>query len=84
MTTYADSSTSTSENGLAPFTYDQNPNFDSGFLARLCDKAPSFFSCAGQQFDGDGNLLHKIDTRLSASSYGEDELISLNQSYIYA
>nr|XP_018483899.1 PREDICTED: uncharacterized protein LOC108854754 [Raphanus sativus] len=32
------------------------------------------------QFDGDGNLLHKIDTRLSASSYGEDELISLNQS----
>ncbi|CAL9248127.1 unnamed protein product [Arabidopsis halleri] len=32
------------------------------------------------QFDGDGNLLHKIDTRLSASSYGEDELLSLNQS----
>ncbi|ESQ32583.1 hypothetical protein EUTSA_v10004355mg [Eutrema salsugineum] len=32
------------------------------------------------QFDGNGNLLHKIDTRLSASSYGEDELISLNQS----
>ncbi|KAF3548425.1 hypothetical protein DY000_02002736 [Brassica cretica] len=33
-----------------------------------------------KQFDGDGNLLHKIDTRLSTSSYGEDELISLNQS----
>ncbi|KFK33785.1 hypothetical protein AALP_AA5G060000 [Arabis alpina] len=32
------------------------------------------------QFDGNGNLLHKIDTRLSATSYGEDELISLNQS----
>nr|5YVF_A Chain A, BFA1 [Arabidopsis thaliana]5YVF_B Chain B, BFA1 [Arabidopsis thaliana]5YVF_C Chain C, BFA1 [Arabidopsis thaliana]5YVF_D Chain D, BFA1 [Arabidopsis thaliana] len=32
------------------------------------------------QFDGNGNLLHKIDTRLSASSYGEDELLSLNQS----
>ncbi|WZZ81244.1 hypothetical protein YC2023_101816 [Brassica napus] len=27
-----------------------------------------------------GNLLHKIDTRLYASSYGEDELISHNQS----
>ncbi|OAP03475.1 hypothetical protein AXX17_AT3G32040 [Arabidopsis thaliana] len=34
------------------------------------------------QFDGNGNLLHKIDTRLSASSYGEDELLSLNQSYV--
>ncbi|XP_010514636.1 PREDICTED: uncharacterized protein LOC104790556 [Camelina sativa] len=32
------------------------------------------------QFDGNGTLLHKIDTRLSASSYGEDELLSLNQS----
>lgn len=47
-------------------------------------KASSFFYVLGQQFDGDGNLLHKIDTRLSASSYGEDELISLNQSYVYA
>ncbi|CAN6903824.1 unnamed protein product, partial [Brassica oleracea] len=33
-----------------------------------------------KQFDGEGNLLHKIDTRLYASSYGEDELISLNRS----
>lgn len=36
-----------------------------------------------QQFDGNGTLLHKIDTRISASSYGEDELLSLNQSYDY-
>ncbi|KAL7094690.1 hypothetical protein ACP275_11G119500 [Erythranthe tilingii] len=32
------------------------------------------------QFDCDGNLLHKISTKLSASSYGEDELMSLIQS----
>ncbi|KAK9010711.1 hypothetical protein V6N11_043581 [Hibiscus sabdariffa] len=32
------------------------------------------------QFDGNGNLLQKINTRLSASSYGEDELISLIQT----
>lgn len=33
-----------------------------------------------QQFDCNGNLLHKISTRLAASSYGEDELMSLIQS----
>ncbi|TYJ37788.1 hypothetical protein E1A91_A05G399800v1 [Gossypium mustelinum] len=32
------------------------------------------------QFDGNGNLLQKISTRLSASCYGEDELISLIQT----
>ncbi|XVF14328.1 hypothetical protein REPUB_Repub09cG0049800 [Reevesia pubescens] len=32
------------------------------------------------QFDGNGNLLQKINTKLSASSYGEDELISLIQT----
>lgn len=48
---------------------------------RFMLKALSFLFL--QQFDGDGNLLHKIDTRLSASSYGEDELLSLNQSYDY-
>ncbi|KAH6803000.1 glutamate NMDA receptor subunit epsilon-1 [Perilla frutescens var. frutescens] len=32
------------------------------------------------QFDCNGNLLHKISTKLAASSYGEDELMSLIQS----
>ncbi|XP_051117300.1 uncharacterized protein LOC127242009 [Andrographis paniculata] len=32
------------------------------------------------QFDGNGNLLHKISTKLAASSYGEEELMSLIQS----
>ncbi|CAA0829968.1 Domain of unknown function (DUF3598 [Striga hermonthica] len=32
------------------------------------------------QFDCNGDLLHKISTKLSASSYGEDELMSLIQS----
>lgn len=33
-----------------------------------------------QQFDGHGNLLQTVSTTLSASSYGEDELISLIQT----
>lgn len=32
------------------------------------------------QFDGAGNLLHTISTKLAAGSYGEDELISLIQT----
>ncbi|KAL7607509.1 hypothetical protein Lser_V15G20266 [Lactuca serriola] len=32
------------------------------------------------QFDSTGKLMHKVDTRLSAGSYGEDELISLIQT----
>ncbi|XP_010670214.2 uncharacterized protein LOC104887299 isoform X1 [Beta vulgaris subsp. vulgaris] len=32
------------------------------------------------QFDANGKLLHKMTTRLSAGSYGEDELISLIQT----
>ncbi|KAB2610291.1 hypothetical protein D8674_018323 [Pyrus ussuriensis x Pyrus communis] len=32
------------------------------------------------QFDTVGNLLHKVNTKLAASSYGEDELISLIQT----
>lgn len=33
-----------------------------------------------QQFDSKGKLMHKIDTRISAGSYGENELISLIQT----
>ncbi|KAM3286491.1 hypothetical protein P3S67_025290 [Capsicum chacoense] len=32
------------------------------------------------QFDGSGNLMHKITTKLAASSYGESELMSLLQT----
>ncbi|OIT20714.1 PREDICTED: uncharacterized protein LOC109219811 [Nicotiana attenuata] len=32
------------------------------------------------QFDGHGNLMHKITTKLAAGSYGEDELMSLLQT----
>lgn len=32
------------------------------------------------QFDANGKVIHKIDTKLSASSYGDDELISLIQT----
>ena len=33
-----------------------------------------------QQFDSHGNLMQKVNTKLSASSYGEGELISLIQT----
>ncbi|KAL3636580.1 hypothetical protein CASFOL_018879 [Castilleja foliolosa] len=33
------------------------------------------------QFDCNGDLLHKINTKLAASSYGEGELMSLIQSF---
>lgn len=32
------------------------------------------------QFDALGNLLHKVNTKLAVSSYGEDELLSLIQT----
>lgn len=32
------------------------------------------------QFDANGKLLHRVTTKLSASSYGEDELVSLIQT----
>ncbi|KAF3444810.1 hypothetical protein FNV43_RR14503 [Rhamnella rubrinervis] len=32
------------------------------------------------QFDAGGNLLHRVDTKLAVSSYGEDEFMSLIQS----
>jgi hypothetical protein len=33
-----------------------------------------------QQFDAKGKLMQKVSTKLAASSYGEDELISLIQT----
>lgn len=38
------------------------------------------FDLLVQQFDARGNLLHQISTKIAASSYGEDELISLIQT----
>lgn len=37
-----------------------------------------------QQFDFLGNLTQKVSTKLAVSSYGEDELISLIQTYAFA
>lgn len=39
-----------------------------------------FFQIILQQFDVNGSLLQKINTRLAVSSYGEGELISLIQT----
>lgn len=34
-----------------------------------------------QQFDGHGNLMHRITTKLAVGSYGEGELMSLLQTW---
>ncbi|EOY03556.1 Domain of Uncharacterized protein function isoform 2 [Theobroma cacao] len=49
-------------------------------LHRFVDLNMGKWTGSFHQFDGNGNLLQKINTRLSASSYGEDELISLIQT----
>ncbi|KAK4799338.1 hypothetical protein SAY86_024703 [Trapa natans] len=49
-------------------------------LRRFIDLNVGKWNGAFYQFDAKGNLLHKVDTRLSASSYGEDQLISLIQT----
>ncbi|XP_020578575.1 uncharacterized protein LOC110023475 isoform X2 [Phalaenopsis equestris] len=37
-------------------------------------------TCGMQQFDGNGEMLQRVSTKLSVSTYGEDELISLIQT----
>ncbi|CAN8265940.1 unnamed protein product [Cochlearia groenlandica] len=59
-------------------TSDESMSIDN--LRGFVDLNVGKWSGSFHQFDSNGDLLHKIDTRLSASSYGEDELISLNQS----
>ncbi|KAA3464389.1 Calycin [Gossypium australe] len=49
-------------------------------LRRFFDLNSGKWTGSFHQFDGNGNLLQKISTRLSASCYGEDELISLIQT----
>ncbi|KAF8012906.1 hypothetical protein BT93_I0922 [Corymbia citriodora subsp. variegata] len=49
-------------------------------LRRFADLNAGKWSGSFHQFDARGNLLHKISTKLAASSYGEDELISLIQT----
>ncbi|XP_010528373.1 PREDICTED: uncharacterized protein LOC104805490 [Tarenaya hassleriana] len=59
-------------------TADEAMSIDN--LHRFIDLNIGRWTGSFHQFDGDGKLLHKIDTRLSVSSYGEDELSSLIQS----
>ncbi|KAL0423020.1 UNVERIFIED_CONTAM: hypothetical protein Sradi_0836800 [Sesamum radiatum] len=49
-------------------------------LKRFIDLNLGIWIGSFHQFDSNGNLLHKISTKLSASSYGEAELTSLIQS----
>ncbi|KAK4426234.1 hypothetical protein Salat_1391900 [Sesamum alatum] len=49
-------------------------------LKRFIDVNLGNWTGSFHQFDCNGNLLHKISTKLSASSYGEGELTSLIQS----
>lgn len=49
-------------------------------LRRFVDLNAGKWNGSFHQFDARGNLLHKISTKLAASSYGEDELISLIQT----
>ncbi|GFQ08142.1 hypothetical protein PHJA_002958200 [Phtheirospermum japonicum] len=49
-------------------------------LKRFIDLNAGNWTGSFHQFDCNGDLLHKINTKLAASSYGEDELMSLIQS----
>ncbi|EPS68290.1 hypothetical protein M569_06480, partial [Genlisea aurea] len=49
-------------------------------LKRFIDLNLGSWKGSFHQFDSNGHLLHRIDTKLAASSYGEEELISLIQS----
>ncbi|CAL9165385.1 uncharacterized protein LOC135635382 [Musa acuminata AAA Group] len=51
-----------------------------GNLRRFIDLNVGKWNGSFYQFDGHGNLLQTVSTKLSASSYGEDELISLIQT----
>ncbi|XP_022774534.1 uncharacterized protein LOC111316719 isoform X2 [Durio zibethinus] len=62
----------------APVQEEHHMSIDD--LYRFFDLNLGKWTGSFHQFDGSGNLLQKINTRLSASSYGEDELISLIQT----
>ncbi|CAL5370694.1 unnamed protein product [Camellia sinensis] len=49
-------------------------------LRRFIDLNLGNWTGSFHQFDPDGNLMHKVSTKLAASSYGEDELMSLIQT----
>ncbi|XP_044480112.1 uncharacterized protein LOC123225201 isoform X2 [Mangifera indica] len=49
-------------------------------LKRFFDLNVGNWSGSFHQFDGTGNLMQKIRTKLSVNTYGEDELISLIQT----
>ncbi|KAH9740282.1 DUF3598 domain-containing protein [Citrus sinensis] len=49
-------------------------------LNRFFDLNKGNWSGSFHQFDGHGNLMQKVSTKLAVSTYGEDELISLIQT----
>ncbi|KAJ0099841.1 hypothetical protein Patl1_21843 [Pistacia atlantica] len=59
-------------------TGEASMNIDN--LKRFFDLNVGNWSGSFHQFDGTGNLMQKIRTKLSVNTYGEDELISLIQT----
>ncbi|XP_057491286.1 uncharacterized protein LOC130777007 [Actinidia eriantha] len=49
-------------------------------LHRFIDLNLGKWTGSFHQFDSEGNLMHKVSTKLAASSYGEGDLISLIQT----
>ncbi|KAL6960805.1 hypothetical protein U1Q18_038568 [Sarracenia purpurea var. burkii] len=59
-------------------TSEESMNIDA--LQRFIQLNLGTWSGSFHQFDPDGNLLHKVSTKLAVSSYGDNELISLIQT----
>ncbi|KAI3701575.1 hypothetical protein L6452_26757 [Arctium lappa] len=59
-------------------TLGERPDHESVDMAKA--KTSMNPGLANEQFDSMGKLMHKVDTKLSAGSYGEDELISFIQT----
>ncbi|XP_052195855.1 uncharacterized protein LOC127803574 [Diospyros lotus] len=81
--TSAASSSSTSTATASAIQDDQKASEEAmniHALRRFIDLNLGNWTGSFHQFDPDGNLLHKVTTKLAASSYGEDDLVSLIQS----
>ncbi|XP_076930668.1 uncharacterized protein LOC143595565 [Bidens hawaiensis] len=72
------SSSPTSYNNNTQDTTDESMTVDA--LKRFIRLNLGNWTGSFHQFDPKGKLVHKVDTRLSAGSYGENDLISLIQT----
>ncbi|XP_076926995.1 uncharacterized protein LOC143590380 [Bidens hawaiensis] len=77
-TSSSSSSSSTSYNNNAQDTTDESMTVDA--LKRFIILNLGNWTGSFHQFDPKGKLVHNVDTRLSAGSYGENDLISLIQT----